>query len=108
MTEGDDNHDSGTLKWVTVLGGAVLGLLGSWLLYAFAVVVMVSSLEGDAATWLYLLVGAGALFTIPVCAGAVLIHRGRGQLGSGMLIGVAIGSITGAGLCSTLTLTLGA
>jgi hypothetical protein len=40
------------------------------------------------------------LVVVPVVAGIVLIRRGRGQLGSGMLIGVAIGSILGAGVCA--------
>ena len=51
-------------------------------------------------TWVDALVGFGALFAMPVCAGVVLILRGRGQLGSGLLLGVAIGSIIGAGVCS--------
>jgi hypothetical protein len=46
-------------------------------------------------------VAAVALFAIPVGAGAVLILQGRGQIGSGLLLGVAIGSIIGAGVCST-------
>jgi hypothetical protein len=104
MTEGDDKRQSGTLKWAEVIGGVFIGLLGSWLLFAIAVSALYSSLGDNGATWIYSLVGFGALFAIPVCAGAVLIHRGRGQLGSGMLLGVAIGSIIGAGVCSTFTL----
>jgi hypothetical protein len=98
---GDEKRDPGSIEWTDVVGGAVLGLVGSWGLYAVAMLVLYTSLGDNAAPWVYALVGVGALFAIPLCAGAVLIRRGRGQLGSGLLLGVAIGSIIGAGVCST-------
>ena len=98
---GDEKRGPGTIEWTDVVGGAVLGLVGSWLLFAVAMLVLYESLGDDATTWVAALVGFGALFAIPVCAGAVLIRRGRSQLGSGLLLGVAIGSIIGAGVCST-------
>ena len=105
---GDEKRKPGTIEWTDVVSGAVLGLVGSWLLYAVAMMlVLYPSLDDPVITWVEALVGFGALFAIPVCAGAVLIRRGRGQLGSGLLLGVAIGSIIGAGVCSTSTWWLG-
>ena len=94
---GDEKRGPGTIEWTDVIGGAVLGLVGSWLLFAVVILVFYESMGDGATNW----VAACALFTIPVCAGAVLIRRGRGQLGSGLLLGVAIGSIIGAGVCSS-------
>ena len=94
---GDEKRGPGTIEWTDVVGGAVLGLVGSWLLFAVAILVFYESLGDGATSW----VAALALFAVPVCAGAVLIRRGRSHLGSGLLLGVAIGSIIGAGVCST-------
>ena len=94
---GGEKRGPGTIEWADVVGGAVLGLVGSWLLFAVAILISYESLGDEGMTW----VAALALFAIPVCAGAVLIRRGRGQLGSGLLLGVVIGSIIGAGVCST-------
>ena len=94
---GEEKRGPGTIDWTVVVGGAVGGLVGSWGLFAVAILVFYESLGDEATNW----VAALALFAIPACAGAVLILRGRGQLGSGLLLGVAIGSIIGAGVCST-------
>jgi hypothetical protein len=95
----DDPRSKAPINWVDVVGGAVLGLLGSWLTYAVAFMVLYGKLGDHAATWVDTVVGLGALLAIPVVAGAMLIYRGRGQLGSGLLLGVAVGSIIGAGVC---------
>lgn len=98
----DDKPRPGTINPAEVVGGTVIGLLGSWLLFAFAGLALYATLGDHATTWVDTLVGFTTLFAIPVCAGIVLIRRGRGQLGSGMLLGVAIGSLIGAGLCTSL------
>ena len=103
---GDEKRGPGTIDWTAVVVGAVLGLVGSWLPFAVAMLALYPSIDDHAMTWVEALDGFGALFAIPVCAGVVLILRGRGQLGSGLLLGVAIGSIIGAGVCSTWWLGL--
>ena len=81
-----------------VVGGAVMGFIGSWLLFAFAVLVMYGSL-GDSSTTIQMVIGFAALLSIPVVSGALLLSREKRQLGAGLLMGVAIGSLVGAGVC---------
>jgi hypothetical protein len=99
---GDDRRRAGTINPAQVVGGAAIGLVSSWLLFAFAGLIVYATLGDHATTWVDTLVGFTTLFAIPVCAGIVLIRRCRGQLGSGMLLGVAIGSLIGAGVCTSL------
>ena len=87
-----------------VAAGIFLGWLGSWVLYAVAILVVVAAF-GEANRSVAIagfVLSFVALFLIPVVAGVVLIRRGRGKLGSGMLLGVAIGSLIGAGLCTSV------
>ena len=83
-----------------------LGWLGSWALYIVAIFITLASF-GE--TQFYqaagFVVAVVALFLIPVVTGVALIRRGRSQLGSGMLLGVAIGSLIGAGLCTSVMYT---
>ncbi len=102
----DESGPKGTTSVTEVIGGAVLGWLGSWLLFAVASIALYSQTGDGGSQAAQIAVALVALFVIPVAAGAVLIRRGRGQLGSGMLLGVAIGSVVGAGVC-TSTLLVG-
>ena len=87
-----------------VLGGVVLGWFGGWFLFALVTLVMYTS-YGDTGTQAAgILVGVATLLVIPVTAGVVLIRRGRSRLGSGLLLGVAIGSLVGAGVCTSTLL----
>ena len=104
MSGSDDRGGSRTIKWAEVVGGGVLGLMGGWLLFAMAGIILYANGWDLVGTREEVIVGLVALLIIPVCAGAVLIHRGRRQLGSGMLLGVTIGSIIGAGVCSAVAL----
>jgi len=88
-----------------VLGGVILGWLGGWLLFAVATLVMYTSFGDTGAQLTQALVGVATLLVIPVVAGVVLIRRGRGRLGSGLLLGVAIGSLVGGGVCASVVLT---
>lgn len=83
--------------------GIFLGWLGSWALYTVAIILTIAGFgeDGFGETGAVAL-GVVALFLIPVATGVTLIRRGRSQLGSGMLLGVAIGSLIGAGLCTSL------
>ena len=86
-----------------VAAGIFLGWLGSWVLYTVAILVMLASFGEDKFDQIAgLVLGIVALFLIPVITGMTLIRRGRGRLGSGMLLGVAIGSLIGAGVCTSL------
>ena len=88
-----------------VIGGVVLGWLGGWFLFAVVTLVLYASLGDTAPQISGTLVGIATLLVVPVVAGVVLIRRGRGRLGSGLLLGVAIGSLVGAGVCTSALLT---
>jgi hypothetical protein len=87
-----------------VIAGIFLGWLGSWFLYTLAILV-VSAAFGEANKSVAIagfVLSFVALFLIPVVTGVTLIRRGRSRLGSGMLLGVAIGSLIGAGVCTSV------
>jgi hypothetical protein len=88
-----------------VLGGVIFGWLGGWFLFALATLVMYASYGDTGDQLAQVLVGTATLLVIPVVAGVVLIRRGRERLGSGLLLGVAIGSLVGAGVCTSAVLT---
>jgi hypothetical protein len=88
-----------------VIGGVVLGWLGGWFLFAVVTLVLYASFGDTASQVSGTLVGIATLLVVPVVAGVVLIRRGRGRLGSGLLLGVAIGSLVGAGVCTSALLT---
>jgi hypothetical protein len=88
---------------VAVVGGMFFGWLGSWILYLVASAAYYGTVGDDRYDEVIgLVVGVVALFLVPVAAGVALIRRGRGQLGSGLLVGVAIGSLIGAGVCASV------
>ena len=89
------------VELLQVLGGVILGWLGGWFLFAVATLVMYTSFGDTGSQVAGVLVGVATLLVIPAVAGAVLIRRGRGRLGSGLLLGVAIGSLVGAGVCTS-------
>ena len=90
--------EASPISKAAVFGGAVLGFIGSWLLFAFAVFTMYSSL-GDSSVATQVVVGFTFLLLIPVVSGAMMLSRKTRQLGAGLLMGVAIGSLAGAGVC---------
>lgn len=81
-----------------VFGGVVLGFFGSWLLFAFAGFTMYASF-GDTSTTTQTVVGFATLLSIPVVSGALMLSRKTRQWGAGLLMGMAIGSLAGAGVC---------
>ena len=88
---------------VAVVGGMFLGWVGSWTLFLGASAAYYGTVGDDRYDEVVgLVIGVVALFLIPVAAGVTLIRRGRGQLGSGLLVGVAIGSLIGAGVCASV------
>jgi len=81
-----------------VLGGAVLGFVTSWLLFAVTVFTMYVG-YGDSSTTTQTVIGVAVLLSIPAVSGALMISRRTRQWGAGLLMGVVIGSLTGAGIC---------
>lgn len=82
---------------LAVVGGAILGFAATWVLFIVSILV----LYAEAVTGpLEYVVPAVGLFGLPVLFGALLVPRRTRQWGAGFLLGVAIGAITGAGICA--------
>ncbi len=86
--------------WQVVVG-AVLGWIGGWVLLVVALLTMYSLGDTTSTGWGENALMFGSLLVVPVLAGLLLMLRGRPGLGSGLLLGVAIGSVVGAGVCAT-------
>lgn len=81
-----------------VIGGAVVGFILTWLLFAVVVMSVYAQYGESTGTAQNVLVGAG-LLTLPIVFGLLLIPRRTRHWGAGFLMGFAIGSISGAGVC---------
>ncbi len=97
-----DGHDttgaeSQPVRTLPVLGGAVLGFAATWFLLTIATLVLYGQQLRGA---MEVVVPAVALFALPVISGLLLVPRRTRRWGAGFLIGVALGSITGAGACA--------
>ena len=97
MNEPENNAAEPPLRTLPVLGGAVLGFAATWFLLTVAILVLYDQQLTGAMEWV---VPAVALFGLPVVSALLLIPRSTRRWGAGFLLGVAIGSITGAGVCA--------
>jgi hypothetical protein len=98
----DEQRDEQTVDWGDVFGGAVGGWILCWAVYAFFGFASYANL-GD--SWRTEAIFWGSLaFTPLVLLGVVLVRRRRGQLVAGVLLGLTIGAILGAGVCTTFNL----
>jgi hypothetical protein len=74
----------------SVVGGVLLGVLLAWSAFALVLLSGVSASPGPAL----------AALVLSAVAGAVLVAHPRSrQAGTGFLLGLAVGMITGAGVC---------
>ena len=86
-------------KAMPLLGGVLLGWMGTWVFFtlvAFSGVADVDSSNHQVVTFV---VSLGAVPLVAVVL--LLLGRSRRQLGVGLLLGLAIGSIVGSGVCAT-------
>lgn len=83
----------------TALGGLVLGVLATWLVTALVIFFSYAS-QGDHATTAFdYVLGAVAFLAVPVVTLAVVASA---RVRTWFLIGFAVGSIVGSGVCSGL------
>ncbi len=99
----DERPEGRDVRWGEVVGGVVLGFVACWGFFAVAVFATYLATGESAGRWTTVLVWA-SLAVVPV---ALLLtawaRRRRGQLVAGMLLGLTIGSIVGAGVCTTFS-----
>jgi hypothetical protein len=85
------------VRALPVVVGAVLGFVATWALFVVAVLVSYArQYDGTGGVVL----GAVALFGLPAVSALLMIPRSTRHWAAGLLLGVAIGSITGAGVCA--------
>jgi hypothetical protein len=98
----DEQREARTVDWGDVLGGVVGGWILCWAVYT---VFGFASYANAGDSWRAGLTVWGSLaFTPLVLLGVVLVRRQRGQLVAGVLLGLTIGAILGAGVCTTFNL----
>lgn len=98
MDERAENRD---LRWKDLVGGVVVGFIACWLFFAVAVFATYIATGDSTATWVSVLMWASLAVVPAAFLVAALVRRSRGQLVAGMLLGLTIGSIVGAGVCTT-------
>lgn len=102
----DENAVHRSINVAAVIGGAVLGFIASWVLAAVTIITLYSTSGDSTSTWQLALVFS-ALALVPVISIAMLLLRRTRQWGAGMLLGVAVGSVIGAGVCASTFVTTG-
>jgi hypothetical protein len=101
MDEQAEHHD---IVWKDLVGGVVLGFVACWSFFVVAVFVTYLTVGDSTATWVSALMWA-SLAVVPLAfLVTALVRRKRGQVVAGMLLGLTIGSIVGAGVCTTYSL----
>ena len=101
MDERPENHD---IKWKDVVGGVVVGFIACWLFFAVAVFATYLVTGDSAAGWVTVLMWTSLAVVPAAFLVTALVRRRRGQLVAGMLLGLTVGSIVGAGVCTTYSL----
>ena len=94
------NAPNQPIETAVVVVGSFVGLLATW--FTSFVVFYTPSLHIADDSFLSTVVGVAS---VPVLSALLLVPRRTRYAGAGMMIGFAIGSITGAGICGALALT---
>lgn len=99
----DQSPPGQPLRALPIIGGIVLGAIVCWVWITGALLIGLGTAYGtdsDLVAALTVVVAA-----LPVVLGIVLLVRpGTRQLGAGLLMGICIGMIAGAGVCVSLFL----
>ncbi len=96
---------SNRVEWggrgATIARGAVAGFVLSWAVFAVVVFLTYAAL-GDSSSALATALPVVGLLALPVVSGLLMIPRRTRHTGAGLLMGVAIGSVVGAGVCGAV------
>ena len=97
--QGDSAGAASGWRAASLVGGVFLGWIGSWASFIVVLLTGVADVESRTRQTVAFAVGLGA---VPVVALVLLLlGRSRRQFGVGLLLGVAIGSIVGSGVCAS-------
>jgi hypothetical protein len=96
----DEQPGTRKIEWGPLIGGIVVGWLLSWFLFAFAALLLYTNLGGTRET-LQSAIALTSLLLAPVVLGVLALRRRRqGQVVAGVLMGLTVGAIAGAGVCT--------
>lgn len=96
MSEGTNE---GRIRALQLVGGAVLGFLADWFLFTVSLFAVYANYGDSTGTAQDVLAFSGLLGP-PIVLGLLLVPRRTRYWGTGFLMGVAIGTMTGAGVCA--------
>lgn len=91
-------RDEERIRPVPVIGGVIVGFMLTWLVFA-VVLFSLYAAYGDSTGTAQDVIAVLGLVGLPVLLGLLLIPRRTRHWGAGLLLGVAIGSISAAGVC---------
>lgn len=94
-------QESRSIALGEVFTGAVAGWILCWAVVAVFTFGTYASVGDSSSPWVGVLVGGSLAVTPLVLLGVVLVRRRRGMLIAGVLLGLTIGSVVGAGVCTT-------
>ena len=86
------------LRAGAVIGGAVLGFVATWFIFAVTVLALYGT-YGDTSSRTQDVIAFTGLLGAPVLLGVLALRRSTRRWGAGFVLGLAIGSITSAGIC---------
>ena len=96
-----DRPDHEPIRPVPVIGGIVLGFVLTWLVFA-VVLFSLYATYGDSSSTTQDVIAVLGLVGLPVLLGLLLIPRRTRHWGAGLLLGIALGSISAAGVCGSV------
>ncbi len=90
--------EDGGFRALPIVGGLVVGFIATWALFVVTLLVVYAN-YGDSSGPVQNVLGFAGLLVPPILFGLLLIPRRTRHFGAGLLMGLAIGSITAAGVC---------
>jgi hypothetical protein len=93
-----DVEDDNGFRALPVAGGLVVGFVATWVLFVVTLLVVYAN-YGESTGTIQDVIAFSGLLAPPILFGLLLIPRRTRHFGAGLLMGLAIGSITAAGIC---------
>ena len=94
----DDEGQHDKIRPWPLIGGGLLGFCLTWFAFAVTVIALYAT-YGDTSSRTQDVIAGVGLLGLPVLFALLLVPRRTRYWGAGLLLGVALGSITAAGVC---------
>jgi len=100
VSEGpSEGRSGGRIRALQLVCGTVLGFLADWFVFTVSVFTVYAN-YGDSTGTVQDVLAFSGLLGPPIVLGLLLVPRRTRYWGTGFLMGVAIGAMTGAGVCA--------